>query len=233
VTALKNKQIKWVDPVNLNDQSVSGLGEPVDNTSPVRRQDVGENWKRAVLVATIDDANWTSAVTLAFAAPTLTISGLAAGATYGLIDGVEPTDDDRVLIKDATTAATGGDTALNGIWKVTGGTTTSLTLERAEDADTAAKLSVATVGAYKGTQVSGLFKQTAEIVTLNIDPVTFESVSGDSALTVPVGWTAAVEDRGGAGVWFTAGDGVTTYEVEMTPPPGIGAGDYTVDFEDF
>ena len=97
----------------------------------------GLDWKQSCRFASDPDTNWTTAVTAAFSAGTLTLAVLPAGSSRGLIDGVEPVDGDRILIKDAGAAlsGTGADDKFNGLWEVTGGTTTTLTLTRTTDAD--------------------------------------------------------------------------------------------------
>lgn len=93
------------------------------------------NYKAACRLASAQNANWTGVASAAFASPTLTLSALTAGATLGLIDSVEPTTGDRILLKDmaAISAGAAKDNGYNGIWQVTGGTTTSVTLIRAYD----------------------------------------------------------------------------------------------------
>lgn len=95
----------------------------------------GINHRIAVRLATTQDTNWTTSAVLTFAYPTLTIVGLTAGAFRGLIDGIEPVNNDRILIKDAGFASGGlaNTAAFNGIWVVSGGSPTTLTLTRAED----------------------------------------------------------------------------------------------------
>jgi hypothetical protein len=95
----------------------------------------GINHRIAVRLSTTQNTNWTTSASLSFLYPTLTISGLSSGVLLGLIDSVEPSIDDRILIKDAGYAFSGisNTAAFNGIWVVSGGTTTSLTLIRAED----------------------------------------------------------------------------------------------------
>ena len=99
----------------------------------------GLSWKDAVVTS---DADLSSA-TLSFSDPTLTITGLTAGSSLGQLDGVEPSSSDRVVILDAANASVGADAALNGIWVVTGGTTTSLTMTRATDMADAVEFSSA------------------------------------------------------------------------------------------
>lgn len=95
----------------------------------------GINHRIAARLATTQDTNWTTGASLSFAYPTLTITGLTAGVSRGLIDGIEPVDNDRILIKDAGFASGGpsNSAVFNGIWVVSGGSPTALTLTRAED----------------------------------------------------------------------------------------------------
>ncbi len=115
----------------------------------------GLDLKESVVCATYADSNWTTNVAISYSSPTLTISGLPAGTTLGLIDGIEPTTDDRILIKDAGSAggAGGAESDLyNGIWKVTGGTTTSLTLVRTSDFASGDSVAGAFTFVEQGTQ---------------------------------------------------------------------------------
>lgn len=95
----------------------------------------GINHRIATRLSSTQDTNWTTSAFLSFVYPTLTITGLSSGVSRGLIDGVEPVDNDRVLIKDAGYAFGGSSNtaAFNGIWVVSGGSSTSVTLTRAED----------------------------------------------------------------------------------------------------
>ncbi len=97
----------------------------------------GLDWKNSCRLGSDQNSNWTTSVTAAFSAGTLTLASLTAGSSRGLIDVVEPVDGDRILIKDAgaVLSGTGKDDKYNGIWEVTGGTTTTLTLTRTTDAD--------------------------------------------------------------------------------------------------
>lgn len=95
----------------------------------------GINHRIATRLATTKDANWTTSASLSFIYPILTITGLTAGVTRGLIDNIEPIDNDRILVKDAGYASGGPSNSaiFNGIWVVSGGSPTTLTLIRAED----------------------------------------------------------------------------------------------------
>lgn len=98
----------------------------------------GLDVKESVRISSYADSNWTSSVSIAFSSPTLTISNLSTGTSLGLLDGVEPVNGDRVLIKNAGAAGGSGGAesdVYNGIWVITGGTTTSLTMTRATDLD--------------------------------------------------------------------------------------------------
>src|SRR3990167_7690728 len=93
---------------------------------------------------------------IAYSAPTLTLSALTAGSTVGTLDGVEPNVDDRILLTDCGNATpgvgvTGGkEASFNGIWTVTGGTTTTLTLIRALDWDEGDSVIGVTIPIIKG-----------------------------------------------------------------------------------
>jgi len=89
----------------------------------------------AVDLASTANSNWTTSASAAFSAPTLTISGLTSGASLGRIDGVEAAVGNRILLKDMATLSAGAAAAggFNGVYDVTGGTATTLTLTRSYD----------------------------------------------------------------------------------------------------
>ncbi len=97
----------------------------------------GLDWKNSCRLASDQNTNWTTSATASFSAGTLTLASLTAGSSRGLIDVIESVDGDRILIKDAgaVLSGTGKDDKYNGLWEVTGGTTTTLTLTRTTDAD--------------------------------------------------------------------------------------------------
>lgn len=131
--------------VDMNSYKIVKLATPTTGTDAANKDyvdnmAVGLKVKESCHIASHADSNWTSAVTIGYNAGTgiLTLSNLPAGTTYGLLDGKEPVNDERILLKDAETAGgLGGaeDAIYNGIWVVTGGTTTSLTMSRADDFD--------------------------------------------------------------------------------------------------
>jgi hypothetical protein len=138
----------------------------------------GLDVKQSVRLATTRNANWTSTASIAYSAPNLTITGLTAGTTYGLIDSVEPALTNRILIKDAGFAFTGlaNDAVQNGIWVVNSGTTTSLVLTRSTDADDNLEV---TSGLFtfveEGTANadSGWVLSTNDPLTIGTTPLTF------------------------------------------------------------
>jgi len=89
-----------------------------------------------VVAASDQNANWTGTATAALASGVLTISNLTAGTTVGRLDAYGSLAvNDRILLKDmgAVLSGTGKTDVANGIWVITGGTTTSIVASRAND----------------------------------------------------------------------------------------------------
>jgi hypothetical protein len=120
----------------------------------------GINHRVATRLATVPDTNWTTNVTLVFNTGLLKINMLEPGIIYAKIDGIESENDNRILIKDAGSAS-GGTSALNGIWVVKNGTTTSLDLVRAPDLE----LGDAPLYTYTNVQYGIINKATSWICT--------------------------------------------------------------------
>jgi hypothetical protein len=151
----------------------------------------GIDWKASVALTSDPNANWTGTATADYVTGTgvLTLSSLTAGASLGLIDGVEPVAADRILIKDTATISAlttdGGAEATpakyNGIWEVTGGATTSLTLTRTEDADSDAKVTngMTIAGTNAGTVNTGAryILVTQDPIVLNTTALSFSKLS--------------------------------------------------------
>lgn len=142
----------------------------------------GLDIKKSVRVATIPSGNWTTSASLTLSAGVLTITGLTAGVSRGFIDGLELVNGNRVLIKDAGAAFAGAAASniQNGIWTVTGGSSTSLTLTRSSDADTDAEV---TAGLFtfveEGTNGdSGFVLTTNDGIILGTTPLVFGQFSG-------------------------------------------------------
>lgn len=154
----------------------------------------GLDWKNSVRIASDPDANWTSAVTAAFAAGTLTLAVLPTGSSRGLIDGVEPVDGDRILIKDAGAAlsGTGQDDKYNGLWEVTGGTTTTLTLTRTTDADVDAEVTSGLATFVEEGSVNsdrGYTLTTNDPITVNTTAQVYTQFTGLGVVTAGIGLT--------------------------------------------
>ncbi len=163
------------------------------STSYVDAVAQGLDVKGSCRLATNANSNWTTSASLAYSAPTLTITGLTAGTTLGLIDAIEPAASNRILIKDAGVASAGAAASdiYNGIWSVTGGTTTSLTLVRATDADTDVKV---TAGMFtfveEGTVAdSGFVLTTNDPITLGTSLLVFAQFSSAGVITAGNGIT--------------------------------------------
>lgn len=175
-------------PITLNATAASVATLPTGTTTLASQQYVndvatGLDVKLSCrLSTTVGDM---TPATLSFTSPTLTITGLSAGAARGLMDGVEPVDGDRILIKDGGSAGTGGSDVYNGLWSVTGGTTTSLTLVRTTDADedfevTSGMFSFVTEGTSNGG--NGWLVVTGDPIIVGTDPLTFTQFSGAGQL---------------------------------------------------
>jgi hypothetical protein len=133
------------NPVPFNNQRITGIADATANNDAVSLQQLsavaaGRDYKESVFAAT------TGSETYAITAGAVTdLTGLTAGASHGRIDGQEPVNGSRILIKNAPAASGAGSGSnstqpANGIYVVTGGTTTSLTLTRATDADASAEV---------------------------------------------------------------------------------------------
>lgn len=133
-------------PVNMNSQRLISLGPPIASTDATTKQYVddavaGLSWKDACRVATT--------------------ANLAALSGLLTVDGVTVAANDRVLVKDQTTASA------NGIYLAASGAWT-----RATDADTEAKLLGAAVFISEGTTNA----DSAWVMTANA-PITIGSTS--------------------------------------------------------
>lgn len=200
----------WTADQSMGGNKITSLGAPVAGDDAARKSDVdavaaGLAWKDSVLVS---DGGDLSGQTLSFGAPTLTISGLTAGASLGQLDGVEPVAGDRVLIRDAGNAGVGANDAYNGIWEITGGTTTSLTMTRVTDMDSAPEFESGAVFVDQGsTDADKAFVQTETVVTVNTDSVLWVQFGGVSGLSGATPTTINAGDAGTAGVASTAARG--------------------------
>ena len=141
----------------------------------------GLDVKNSCRLSTNQDTNWTTSASITFSSPTLTITGLTAGASLGLIDLIEPVTSNRILIKDAGAAFAGAAASdvYNGLWEVTGGTTTTLTLIRTTDADSDEKV---TAGLFtfieEGTCADcGLVIVTNDVIIVNTTAIVFSQFS--------------------------------------------------------
>lgn len=142
----------------------------------------GLHIKSSVRMATIPSGNWSSAATLDFADGELAITGLTTGASRGLIDGIEPVNNTRILIKDAASAFAGSaaSSVYNGLWCVSGGSSTSLMLVRAPDANIDSEvMSGLFVFVEEGTNAdNGFVLTTNGAITLDSTPLEFAQFSG-------------------------------------------------------
>ena len=143
------------------------------------------DWKESARLATFNDTNWNTTVSIDVASGTgvMTITGLPSGTSRGLIDGVEPVDGDRIVMSEAGTASAlttdgGGEGTpkkYNGIWEVTGGTATTLTLTRTTDADEDAEVtSLLTIGVEEGTIYAACYFK-----VITPDPITVDTTAID------------------------------------------------------
>jgi hypothetical protein len=182
----------------------------------------GIDWKASVALTTDANANWTGAATADYVTGTgvLTLSALTAGASLGLIDAAEPVATDRILIKDAATISAlttdGGAEATpgkyNGIWEVTGGTTTTLTLTRTDDADASAKV---TNGMTIAGTNAGAVNVGGRYILITQDPIVLNTTALVFSKLSTTNLTA------GDGIDITAG----VIDVDVTDLVGTGIED--------
>jgi len=195
--AVDNTILDLTDTYDFSSGDIQVSDTPAGGSSVINKNYAdalvnGLDWKDSARIASYNDSNWNTSVSIAFSSPTLTISNLPTGTTLGLLDSVEPAVNDRILIKDAgnASAGTGADDKYNGLWKVTGGSTTSLTLTRTTDADEDSEVTAnLAVFVSEGTQQA----DTAWTITSN-DPITvnttaivFAQFNGAGAITAGAG----------------------------------------------
>ena len=141
--------------LNFQDQSrIENLPAPVADHEPVRKSDLddaieGLKTKDNVRVATSSNVNLAS-----------------PGAT---LDGETMANDERVLVRGQTASEE------NGIY-IFNGSATPMT--RALDADAASELNNAVVRVREGTDAGNTFRQSATVVTLDTDTVTWITFGG-------------------------------------------------------
>lgn len=177
------------DSITLNTTGPTNITLPTSGTLATQEYAdsvaQGLDVKESVRITTVADTNWINNVSISFTTPTLTISNLPTGTALGLLDGIEPVLGDRILVKDAGLAATGANAIYNGIWEVTGGTTTSLTLERTEDADEDAEV---TAGLFTFVEEgvahadAGFVLSTDGVITVNTTAIQFTQFSGAGSI---------------------------------------------------
>ena len=159
--------MKIMNGLDLQSQKITALADPSANTDAANKQYV-DNVARGL--------SWKSPVR---AASTTNVNTASPGAT---MDGVSLAANDRLLLKDQTTASQ------NGVW-VWNGAATALT--RASDADTSGELA-------PGTSVS------VTEGTANADKV-FMIIS-DAAITI--GTTSQTWGQLSGGTTYTGGNGI-------------------------
>lgn len=174
--------------VSLNGQKITNLAEGVSGTDAINLNQLtaaiqGFDWKEPTRVAT-----------------TANVANLLTGAP-NVVDGVTLAVDDRVLVKDQSTASGNGvyvvvtvGTGANGVWA------------RATDMDAVAEVNNATVYVEAGTVNGGdVWTQTATIATLGTDAVTWTKTSeGNTTYTNGTGLSLTGQtfsiSAGGVGV---------------------------------
>lgn len=163
------------------------------------------NFRQPVAAASQANTNWTTTATAALASGVLTISNLTAGTTFGQLDGYGSLAlNDRILLKDMATvlSGTGKTSVANGIWVITGGTTTSIIASRANDAAVGV-IGNALVWIQNGsTQSTTSYVCNTPAAVITTNPITF--VQYDAVGTLPV-------SRGGTGVTSFGGTNTILY----------------------
>lgn len=203
----------------------------LDPTAPATTQ---LDWKNSCRLASNSNTNWTTSASANFltASKELVITGLTAGASLGLFDGVEPSVNDRLLIKDMSTmfsvetdsSPEASPNIYNGLWAVTDGDSTILVLKRTFDADQDKEVnSGMTLVTEEGTSSNQQFQLTSpDPISLNVSNQVFVQSSGfDTSL----GDIAALIPDDGA---FIVGDGANWkagFGNDVSTLLGLGIGD--------
>ncbi len=208
--------------VSVASSKITNLLTPTADTDAATKAYVdarvqGLDAKPSCRLASDPNSNWTTTATADFVTATsiLTISSLTAGASRGLIDTIEPVDDDRILLKDMATLSnvttnSGAEATpgkYNVLWRVTGGTATTLTLERTTDADSDAEVT-ANLFTFveEGTLAdSGYTIITNDPIIVNVTDIVFTQFSGAGQITAGDGL-----DKSG-NTLFVDDDDVTIY----------------------
>ena len=160
----------------------------------------GLDVKESARIGSDADGNWTGTASANYVVGTgvLTLTDLAAGSSLGLLDGVEPVATNRILLKDmasisALTTDGGGEATpgkYNGLWEVTGGTTTTLTLTRAVDADESAEITAnlfCFVEEGTSNADTGWTITTNDPITVNVTNIVFAQFSGAGSISAGAG----------------------------------------------
>lgn len=208
--------------VNHGGQRLTNLGDASGNTDAVNLGQLsavaaGHDYKESSYIATVGTGE-----TYTIAAGSVTaMTGLPAGTTLGMLNtSFEPVVGSRVLVKNAPAATGAGSGSAgtsstqpaNGIYVVTGGTTTSLNLTRATDADASAEVSTGmTTFVENGNEVGQWTLLTAGAITVATTAVQFAKTGNASPLaaTLPL---------------FLGGVGNMTVGLNIAAPLGIVSG---------
>lgn len=170
--------------INVTDGTASSDAATVGQLSSVS---AGKDYKESVFAATVG----TETYVIAGGAVT-SMTGLTAGSALGRIDGQEPVVGSRLLIKNAPSASGAGVAGAsstqpaNGLYTVTGGTTTTVTVTRATDADASAEISSGlTTFVEQGTTQVGTdwTLTTPGAITLNTTAITFAQTGTTTPLS--------------------------------------------------
>ena len=149
----------------------------------------GLNVQAACICATTVDVNGTYANGAAGVGATLTNAGALAAFSC---DGISPSLNDRILVKNQST------TYENGIYTLTtvGDGSTAWVLTRATDYDQPAEVQVGDwVAIVEGsTYASSSWLQTATVTTIGTDPITFIQFSASIPVSVGNGGTGRTSD---------------------------------------
>ena len=190
--------------------TVTGLPTPTNASDAAPKSYVdssvqGLTWKQAV------KASSTAALTVTYANGTAGVGATLTNAGTQLafaIDGYTASVNDRILIKNQAT------TFQNGIYVVTtvGSGSTNWVLTRSADSDTGAEIDGEAVYVQQGSTLADTgWTETATVVTVGTDAITYVQFSGSGAYTAGTGLSLTGNTFANTGVLsITSNTGLST-----------------------